>query len=109
MASRTPFGILQKIVIPVAQHPVASVREPLAACGIFCIVRMLAAINFDNDLLFVTNEIGDEGANRDLPPEFDALQLPRSQQPRKLFLGVSRNVTHRFCVTQAMPWDQSMV
>ena len=52
--------ISQDIVTPVAQHAITGIRELSIMLGISHVVRVLAAIDFDNDLLFITNEVGDE-------------------------------------------------
>jgi hypothetical protein len=67
--------VSQDIIVPVAQHAVAGIRESPIARNIFGVVWMLPAIDLDDDLTLMTNEISDEISNRHLTSEFETLNL----------------------------------
>jgi hypothetical protein len=53
--------------------------EPSVADGIARVCRVLAAINFNDETFFPTDEIGNVRTNWFLPYEFEAAEGPRAQ------------------------------
>jgi hypothetical protein len=51
---------------------------------------MLAAIQLDHQFMSDTDEIGDKGPDRPLPPEFVICELPAPQRVPKPALGIGR-------------------
>ena len=83
----------QRIVIPVAQHPVS---QPLQRCSSRCIVflprLMLSAIQLDDQLGLRTHEIRDVAGNGYLAAESEAFQLPPAQVTPDTLFGIGRVV-----------------
>ena len=64
------------IVVPKPDHLPAVPFQPGRSTGIGSAVRMLAAIDFDHQAMSGTGEIGNEAANRMLPPKLVLRRAP---------------------------------
>ena len=53
------------------------------------LIHTLTAVEFDDDRSFQTYEVADEGINRMLPSEFEAIQLTPAQMIPETALGFS--------------------
>jgi hypothetical protein len=87
---RHTFGVEQNIIVPEAQHTPSMLFKPFRSVGIICVVEMLAAIQLDHQFMSDTDEIGDKGPDRPLPPEFVICELPAPQRVPKPALGIGR-------------------
>jgi hypothetical protein len=66
---------LDDIVVPVTQNHVAHGFQDFCSLRIsVCANRMLAAIQFDNEMRVSTKEVDDISIDRELPPKFRAVQ-----------------------------------
>ena len=74
-------------MIPEAQNGITLTIQPSCPGGIGQRIRVLAAIEFDNQALLATNEIGNERTERHLPYKFVAVEVTTSQFPPKPVLS----------------------
>ena len=58
------FTIAQDIRIPEAENPVAFRFKPTIAFDVSFVFRMLSAVDFDDQMPLVTNEVDNEAPNR---------------------------------------------
>ncbi len=74
------FWILQYLVIPESQRPIAALCEAISACPTRlrsgCV---LAAVQLDDQPPLDTAEVGDDWPNWNLPPKLRAPKLSRPQ------------------------------
>src|ERR1043165_4692030 len=75
------ISIGQNIRIPEAENPVAFRLEPTIALDVAFVLRVLSAVDFDDQVSLVTDEIDNEAPNGRLPAEAKAAQ-PMSAQRR---------------------------
>ncbi len=76
----------KNIVIPKSQYAIAMPAEPMISCSVTFVLRMLAAIDFDNEAMLATNEIHDVRSGRSLPDKLAASECARSQAiPKSIF------------------------
>jgi hypothetical protein len=80
--------VVQKVIVPEAQHAIAFALEKGGSAFIGRAFRVLAAIGFDDQPCFVTNEVGDERTNRLLSSEFGAVELRAAKDRPKLPLRI---------------------
>ena len=73
------FDISKYLIIPKAQHTVATIDEPSISDDIAFVSRVLAAIDFYDKPLFATHKVNDIGANWLLPHEFEVAEPSRTQ------------------------------
>lgn len=74
------FDVAEDVVVPEAQNTKTFAVEPVRAFDIFLrTVRMLSAINLDDEPSFKANEIDDEASDRRLAAEAMAIELPKAQ------------------------------
>src|SRR5262249_62176005 len=85
------------IVVPEPLHEKIVRCQPAISLLVVVRVRVLAAIDFDDDASTEANEIADEWAERDLPSEFEASEAPITQSEPKLALGIGHLRTQRAC------------
>ena len=79
------FDIVDDLRIPETQHAMA-LRFDMVLASHVGGVAMLAAIDFDDELLLAANEIGDERSDGDLPAELEAIKLAGTQRlPKPAF------------------------
>ena len=95
------FGLLQDVVVPVAQDGITLCLQPCGTGIVAGVVVMLPAVGFDDEVFFEADEIGDVVADGVLAFEFVAAQATITQvvpealfsfghgaaQPLGLFLG----------------------
>ena len=86
-------NILQYVVVPEAQRPIAVRREPRVSSFVARAVGVLAAIHLNNELCLQTGEICDEWADRALLAEVKPIQLLVPQVVPQLSLGVGQIAT----------------
>ena len=67
------FGIREDIIVPESDNAIAATREPILARRIF--IRMLAAIEFDDEFRLGAVEIHDIAAHRLLTAKAKAVEL----------------------------------
>ena len=58
-------------MIPESQNTIPGLGETRVSRNVLGILRMLAAINFNNEFLFSADEIDNEGFDRFLPNKFE--------------------------------------
>jgi hypothetical protein len=66
----------QHVIVPESEHPKAASLQPLGSVSISAslrLIRMLAAVKFDDEAAFSAAEVGYEISNRELPPESEAV------------------------------------
>lgn len=63
-------------------------------------LRVLAAIQLDNQHSLKADEIHDEPPELLLPAKFESTKLPMAEKPPHLALGISRLVAHAPSATQ---------
>jgi hypothetical protein len=73
------FLISQHVGIPESQHVITVRAERGIARAVPGIIRVLPAVNFDDEFLIATNEIYDIGPDGVLPNEFEPVQPPVAQ------------------------------
>ena len=77
------FGVGEDFIVPKPEHPEAVALKTQGSLTILCraaLMRMLAAVNFDNEFGVEATEISNVRTNRNLPAEFEALETPVAQQ-----------------------------
>ena len=77
------FGVGEDFIVPKPEHPEAVALKTQGSLTVLCraaLMRMLAAVNFDNEFGVKATEISDVRTNRNLPAEFDACKAPVAQQ-----------------------------
>lgn len=93
------FGLVQHLVVPEAQHPIATrldkARSRQVVFGSFLV---LATIQFDYQAMFRAGEIGNVWANRKLAPEVRIMNLPASQAIPEMLLRVSEVLAKSTCM-----------
>ena len=80
-------GVAQHVVVPKAQNSITSRFEPHGPFGITSdLIGVLAAVHFDDETRGETDEVGNVGTERRLPPKAVALDLLAAQsRPEPLF------------------------
>src|SRR6476619_3698768 len=71
-AEQHGIRVLDDLGIPHPQHPPALVGQESVATAVGGAVRMLAAIELDDEPVRRTGEVGDVRSERDLVPELDS-------------------------------------
>jgi len=88
--------VLQHIVVPETEHPVAQLSDSARAFSIFRqLLSVLAAIQLDYDFPLGRAEIGKEGPDGKLAAEFYAIELPGAQPRPKQPLRVRLTLPQR--------------
>lgn len=85
------FCIGKDIVIPKPEYLEAVALKTQGSLIIFCraaLMRMLAAVNFNNEFGVEATEISDVRTNGNLPAEFEACKAPVAQQRPQSPLGI---------------------
>jgi len=85
--------VFQHVVIPEPQHTIAIGFEISRTYFIGGTVRMLTAVNLDDESSLMAGELGEEPADRCLTPEMMLLEGRLSQMLPELFFGFGRVVT----------------
>jgi hypothetical protein len=80
----------KNVIVPKPQNAETSISQIGVARYISLVFRVLSSVRFDNKFAFKIDEIDDPLAERNLAPEFRARELPRSQKPPQLLLGICR-------------------
>jgi hypothetical protein len=80
------LGIRQHIIVPEADDGIAVRLEPIGAC--FIVLRVLSAIDLDDEFRRRAEEIDDIGAERMLATEAVAFELLSAQTGPQPELGV---------------------
>jgi hypothetical protein len=88
-------SITQNIGIPEAKNPVALRLQPPIALGVALVLRVLPAVDFDDQMPFVTHEIDNEASDRCLPPEAKTVQAVSAQRRPEALLGVGHLTAER--------------
>jgi len=73
-------SIAQDIGIPKAKNPVALRFKPPITLGVAFVLRVLPAIDFDDQASLMANELDNEAPDRCLPPETKAAQPVPAQR-----------------------------
>ena len=85
------FGVGEDFIVPKPEHPEAVALKTQGSLTVLCraaLMRMLAAVNFDNEFGVEATEISDVRTNGNLPAEFDACKAPVAQQRPQSPLGI---------------------
>jgi hypothetical protein len=85
------LGVLKHIVVPEADHAIAERFHGLGARGVR-FRRVLASIQFDDQVLVSAGEVSDVRADRELADEFGTFETAAAQIVPKAILGVGRLV-----------------
>jgi hypothetical protein len=80
----------KNVVVPKSQNAKTSISQVGVARYVSLALRVLSAVRFDDKFAFKIDEIDDPRTERNLTPKFRARELPRSQKPPQLLLGVCR-------------------
>lgn len=96
------------VVVPEAQNEKAAALQIGVAHLIAFAFRMLTSIRFNDQPLRERNEVDDPGSDRDLPAEFDGVQLPRAQEPPKLLLGIGESMAKTLRLT-SFEWAHAIL
>jgi hypothetical protein len=83
-----PVRIVQHLIIPEPQHAKPLIFKPLVAAVIGFVVRVLAAIHFDDQPLRQTDKIDDVAPDRNLPFELVSGKAMGAQQVPQPPFGV---------------------
>jgi hypothetical protein len=75
--------IAEHIAVPNPDRPISKLAQHGIALAIGGAVRMLAAIDLDNEMQIATDEVCDVGSDRLLPYELETAELPVAQMPPK--------------------------
>jgi len=84
------LDIFQHFVVPETKNAVAMLRQPPVARGVLFVSGMLSAINFDHELFFSTDKIGDKRPDRLLAHKLQSCQRAGTQAAPKLLFSTSR-------------------
>ena len=79
--------IFHDLVVPIAQHPPSVIFEPLRSHGIGSAVRVLAAIDLDDQRSIEADKVDDIWPQRTLPSELEPAELAVAQCRPKPALG----------------------
>jgi hypothetical protein len=82
------FEVRQHFVIPESQHHKIIGAEPAITARIAGRLRVLTAIDLDDDASLETDEISNEGPERHLPAELEVGKPAIAQCEPKLALGI---------------------
>jgi hypothetical protein len=82
------LGIRQDLVVPKSHHAIAAALEPGGARRTF--IRVLAAVDFDDESCLGTKEVDDVAAHRLLAAEAETIELLAPQLRPQPDLGVGR-------------------
>jgi hypothetical protein len=83
--------IVQNVVIPKTNDVISAFFQRQRTFAVRSgALRMLATVNFDNQFPIQSNEVDDKSCKRNLPLEFDSIELTRPKARPKKALGVSR-------------------
>jgi hypothetical protein len=82
--------VAQHVVVPESQDSIIVLRKPSVANYVTRIVRMLSAIDFNDEPMLAANQVDRVWSNRFLPNEFVAIELARSQPVPQLGFRVGR-------------------
>jgi hypothetical protein len=83
---KNPRHIEQDVVIPESQNAIIPFDKPFVANHIARIIRVLPAINLDDEPTLPANEVDNIAINRLLPNKFVTTQAARSQpMPQRIF------------------------
>ena len=88
-ALQNTLRIGERLMVPEAKYPETAIREISAPSHVMLHIQsVLPAIEFDDELLGESHKIDDIGANRLLPPEFAAAELPAAQHLPETFFSL---------------------
>jgi hypothetical protein len=77
---KNSIDVLHDIVVPVTQNHVVHGFQDFCSLRIsVCSSCMLTAVQFDNEMGVSAKEVDDITVDRELPPEFPAIQAPITQ------------------------------
>jgi hypothetical protein len=82
------LDVTQHIVVPEPLHEEIVRSQPAISLLVVLRLRMLAAIDFDDETSTEANEVTDERAERNLPSEFEVNEAPITQSEPQLALGI---------------------
>ena len=92
--------VFQHLIVPITQHPVAAFFQPFGSPVVVApLIRVLAAINFDDKSRVRAKEIDDVGPNRRRPAETKAADLLAAQSMPQLCLSFRRLLPKLFCMS----------
>jgi hypothetical protein len=83
------FTVRQNIVVPKSHDAIAFGCEIRIAPNVGRILRVLSAIDFNDQIFLAAHEVDDERANRLLPHKLVSAQPPVAQSEPELSFGVS--------------------
>ena len=84
------FDIPEHFIIPETQDTIPTLDEPLITGGVALVIRVLAAVYFDDEPLLSTDKIYDIRTDRLLPHEFETAKRPGTQVVPKLSFSARR-------------------
>jgi hypothetical protein len=87
--------IAHHLIVPDPEDAVAASFDPTGTRGIRPLIGVRRAIDFHDQFRSYAEEIGDEGSDRDLPPEFQAIELGIAQRTPEYGFRRSRFSAHR--------------
>jgi len=71
-----PVQVLNDIIVPDANHAVTQGRKLPATLSVFPALRVLAAVEFDNEAPLAANKVDVVASDRLLAHEFETSELP---------------------------------
>ena len=84
-------------IVPVTRDPKTFRHQDGVSCGITFGVRVLTAIDFDDDALFEAHEVENESPKGDLPPKLDERESPVAEQSPHRRFSVGRLAAQLSC------------
>jgi hypothetical protein len=85
--------VTEHVVVPEPQQPIIVIHKPFVADRITPIIRMLPAIDLDNETTIAANQIDRVRTDRLLPDELVAVQRARPGSAPQGVLGIGRIAT----------------
>jgi hypothetical protein len=73
---QNPIRVLNDIVVPDADHAIPESAQPAVALPVLETLRVLTAVDFDNQAALAANEVNIVSIDRLLAGEFEAAELP---------------------------------
>jgi hypothetical protein len=105
--------IAEHFAVPEADYAIPLRFEKRGPSCIAIALGVLSSINLYDQLALATEEIADEGADRHLAREFEAIQLSTAQMPPQATLGIGcvvseslstvRGTRAKLCHAELMP------
>ncbi len=91
---------MHHVIVPDTKNAVAGLFEPGVSTGVGSAVRMLAAINLDDESGRLTDKIGDEIPDRLLAAKFPAINASAAKSGPEPLFHICRFAPHALCPLQ---------